>query len=272
MKRIAVVLFTMFALALAGTNNDAMAFDNELIPGGSTWWNNVCKGNHIYVEDTLWIDGAYSPGIGAYAAAENGESKITAYEWDGHLVGPQVGAKHTWSSISPYYDANKVPVYLLRQWQVKLRYVMEETSGDNKTSGYHMTQKDTKAGGYFEFVGQLDPKWTASVQVEGWKTLTKERKSTWSDDQPENRDSATAGLFLQYKFSDPLSTKFGAILFWQGWDDMSGARVQGEARLYEHLMAGPFVSIPFGVPDVYKELNAKIADLVTIGIYGRFEF
>jgi hypothetical protein len=266
-----IVMFAlMFALVL--TSNVAMASDTELIGGGGMWWNNLCKGDFAYAEGMFWMNGEYSPGFGAYGMLENGESKLTAYEWSGHEVGPQVGYKHYWVSDSGKFGEDNRGIGYARQWQIKIRYVWESLDGKNSESGYRMTQDDTKLGLYGEYVSQLSERWQGIAIAEGWKTMTMEKSSSWAGDKAENRDQYSAGIFGQYKFSDPLSIRAGASLFYQGWDEMSGVRVQGEVRLYSHFMAGVYVSSPFAVPEVDKQYNAEVADLVTTGLYGRIEF
>lgn len=267
MKKVVVLLSAVFVLAFA--SGSAMAFDTEFIGGGVTWWNNLAEGNALFGEAVCWKDDVeYQPGLGAYGSLESGESKLTPYTWDGSVIGPEVGLTHTWA---------KPPDGLLEQWQLKFRLVAESLSGRNKaisskSSGYRMTQDDLKLGLYGERLSQLSKRWQRIFIAEAWKMVSASKKSTIVGEKPENRDQAAAGIFGQYKFSESWSARAGASLFWQGWDRMSGVRLQGEGRFREHFMAGPFVSIPFAVPEVDKQFNAEIGDLVTIGISGRFEF
>jgi len=270
MKKFFVFLSVLFALALAGK---AMASDVELIGGGGVWSNNLAKGDYLYGEGMFWIDGEYSPGIGVYGMLENGESKISDYTWNGWNAGPQIGFKHYWIADSGKFGEDNRGIGYARQWQLKLRYVWEELEGENKSSGYWMKQTDIKLGLYGEYVSQLNLRWQSIVIAEAWKTLSKEKTSSWKGDTPENRDQYSAGIFGQYKFSNPLSVRAGASLFYQGWDEMSGVRVQGEVRLFSHVMAGAYVSVPFSVPEMYQqEFNAKTGDLVTTGFFARVEF
>lgn len=268
----------VFTLVLCGAGK-AQAMDNEFILGGGYWSSDLAKGNFAYGEDVLWIDGEYSPGIGIYGMIESGESKVSDYTWDGQLVGPQIGFKHTWASASDYHDAKNMPVWLERQWLVKLRYVWEKTNGENPTTGYWMKQSNTKLGLYAENVDELSPKLKLIITAEGWLTLSKERESSWSGDQPESRDQAAAGLYLQYKFAEPISVRAGLGPFYQAWDKMTGINVRGEVRLYEHVMVGAYVSFfPFGLSDTYTDLSTdlgtevKESNLTTTGIFARIEF
>lgn len=261
MKKIVVMLSVMFALVLTG--NTAMASDVELIGGGGVWSNNLAKGDYLYGEGMMWIDGEHSFGFGAYGMIDSGESEISAYTWDGWNAGPQIGYKRTW------FDESN----LMKQVQLKLRYVWEHTEGSNSESGYKMEQDSTKLGLYGEYVSRLDYKWQVITIAEAWKTLSKEKTSSAvGDDEVENRDQYSAGIFGQYKVSNPLSIRAGASLFYQGWDEMTGVRVQGEVRLFEHVMVGAYVSVPFSVPEMYADQNAEASDLVTTGFFGRVEF
>lgn len=274
MKKIAVLL-VMFALVLT-SSVASKASDVELIGGGVTWWNDLAKGNALYSEGMYWFDGEYSPGLGAYGMLENGESKVSDYEWDGDRETVQAGFKRYWLANTGYrkiegQDWEEAILYP-RQWQLKIRYGVEHQRGENKSSSYSMTQDNTVLGLYGEYVAQTSYRWKILFIAEGWKTLSKKKSSTLDNEVPESRDQYSASLGAQYRMTDTLGIRVVLSPFYQDWDKMFGGRVQAEVRIYETVMAGGYISRPFTVPEVYEQYNANEGNLTTYGLFARIEF
>lgn len=243
--------------------------EHEPIIGAGTWTNGLAKGNFAYGEYLLWLKAKcgseYSMGAGIYGNWENGDSKISAYEWDGSAIGLQIGLKRSYSYT------NDEDERFLQQWVGKIRLAWEHTEGRNSESGYAMSQNNLKLGGYGEYVRQLDDKWTGILTGEGWYALQKSINSTWSGDKPANRTQLMAGLYGQYKINDNWQTRFGGGPFYQGWDKMTGMHLRAELRWKETIMFGPYANLfLFGKSSIYEAIATS--DLQTYGAFIRIEF
>src|SRR3989344_5501907 len=243
--------------------------EHEPILGGGTWRNGLAKGNFSYGEYLLWLKNRcgseYAFGIGIYGNLENGESRASAYEWNGNGIGLQIGLKRSYSHI------NGEGKRYLQQWVIKSRLVWEHTEGQNSESGYAMRQNNLKLGEYAEYVRQLSERFTGILSVECWYALNKSINSTWSGDQPANRTQLMAGLYSQYKINENWQTRFGGGPFYQGWDEMTGLHLRAELRYKEIVMVGPYANLfIFGKSSIYDAISTS--DLQTYGAFIRIEF
>lgn len=244
--------------------------EHEPILGAGLWGNGIAKGSFGYGEYVAWLktscDSQYSYGVGIYGSVEDGESKLSAYEWWGYTFGGQLGIKRYW-----LYRDEQDKKFRAQQWQLKARLVWEETYGKNPDSGYRMNQEHFKLGLYGEYIRQMDDRWQGILIAEGWHSLDGSIKSTWSGDSPSNRTQLSMGAYAQYKLDQNWQIRFGGGPFYQGWDHMWGLHARAEARYKETLMIGPYVNLfPFGKSSIYNGIPTS--DLQTIGAFVRIEF
>jgi len=244
--------------------------EHEPIIGAGRWRNRLARGRFAYAEYMYWLkscESEYSFGLGIYGMIEDGESKQSDYEWDGRLIGPQVGVKRTWIYLDKEGNSR------FQQWQIKFRLVKERTDGKNPSSGYRITQYDLKAGLYSEYVREFNDKWIGIFIAEGWYGFDKTRRSTWSGDKPSSRNLFSLGIYAQYKFTDNVQVRFGGGPFYQRWDRMTGINLRAELRLWETVMIGPYFNFfPFRLSKEYTEGGYHKTDLNTWGLFIRVEF
>ncbi|HDZ85693.1 MAG TPA: LysM domain-containing protein, partial [Candidatus Moranbacteria bacterium] len=242
--------------------------EHEPIAGAGIWGNGIGRGKFAYAEYMAWLkkrcDSEYSFGLGVFGALEAGDSKTVTYEWDGYGIGPQIGLKRNWT----YTDKHNM--IRAQQIQLKARLVWEHNYGESSVSGYKMSQDSLKLGIYTEYVREMNDKWLGILTAEGWHALDRSIDSTWSGDEPSNRNQFMLGAYAQHRFNDTWQTRFGGGPFYQGWDDMYGLHLRAELRWKEIIMIGPYVNLfPFGKSSTYD--GVPTSDLQTIGAFVRLE-
>lgn len=257
--------------------------EHEPTIGAGVWENGIAEGRFAYGEYMVWLKtncaSEYSYGLGVYGMLEDGESKLSAYEWKGYGIGFQTGIKRYWLDhtgekrvVGVDEDGNDVSIRVARarQWTVKARIIWEHTDGENPESGYHMRQSNAKLGLYAEYIRELDDRWQMILIGEGWHALDKSIKSTWSGDKPANRNQLMVGLYGQYKIDEAWQLRFGAAPFYQGWDNLKGIHFRAEARYKEVVMFGPYFNFFPWKSSAYK--GVPLHDLQTWGAFVRVEF
>ena len=242
--------------------------EHEPIIGAGIWGNGIAKGNWYYGEYLDWLkadcDSEYSYGVGFYLNGEDGDSRISNYEWWGFGAGPQVGIKRYW------FYTDKFGVDRPQQWTVKARLMWETLRGGNPTSGYANRQNDLKAGIYSEYIRQMSEKWQGSLTAEGWYNFNRHLVTTWSGDKPSDRTQINLGAFAQYKMNDKWQLRFGGGPFYQGWDHLTGLHARAELRYKEILMFGPYANLFPWKTAAYEGI--PLGDLQTVGAFVRVEF
>jgi hypothetical protein len=241
--------------------------EHQPIAGAGAWNSGIAKGNFYFGEHMTYFKrncgSEYSYGAGFYVIGEDGDSKLSAYEWWGKGYGPQVGVK----KYSLRKDKNGK--YLAHQVELKVRFIREYVSGGNSASGYQMSQKGWKAGIYLEKVDELSDKWKRIITAEGWWNFDRHITTTWRGDTPANRSQAMLSVYGQYKINDTWQTRIGGGLFYQAWDREAGLHLRAELRYNEWLMLGPYANVFFWKTAVYEGIPLR--DLQTIGGFVRVE-
>jgi len=242
--------------------------EHEPIIGAGIWGNGIAKGNWYYAEYMAWLkadcDSEYSYGVGFYLNGEDGDSRLSNYEWWGFGAGPQLGVKRYWFYTDKF--GNDRP----QQWTVKARLMWETLHGGNPQSGYTNRQNDLKAGVYAEYIRQMSEKWQGSLTAEGWYNFNRHLTTTWSGDKPSDRTQINLGAYAQYKMNDDWQLRFGGGPFYQGWDHLTGLHLRAEARYKETIMFGPYANLFAWKTAAYE--GVPLGDLQTIGAFVRIEF
>lgn len=214
--------------------------DLELSARQGWWWGEDSHGEFSYTEGGIW-DSCWYEGemVGFYATRDSGNVDISAYEWNGWGIGPQVGIRYL-----DFYKKDNGSV-LPHGWTAKLRLMYAKLTGKNPESLYHMTQEDLLIGIYMEYVRFLSQDTVAAVTFEAWFSLWSSQESTWSGDSPSNRGWIQIGAYIQKYINDHWAIRLGGYGFHHLWDKEFGIGGYPEIRYNDWLLAGFNASLGF---------------------------
>lgn len=172
------------------------------------WWYGGQAWVYVPVERFLGTEEQISAGVGVYAAADGGHSKVSDYRHRSSRVIGLLGIKG--NGFNEDFDPH--------WWSVSVGAGPDWMKGKNSDSGYWMKQKTWLLRFYTDYLTQRGD-WILGAYGEGfWDVGGGWKKSSWSGFPGEGRSSARFGVFGEYRFHPHFSVRIGGAGVFQQSD------------------------------------------------------